>query len=278
MQANREQQMSGGGFPRSVVVHGTGLMGSSLALALKKYLPGIRVYGIDSAEVLDRARRLGAVDPETAPAIVDLTILATPVGTILQSLEELPASSGLILDVGSTKVDICRKAEARKLPFIGGHPMTGSERAGPEAASSDLFTGDLFFLCPVATTPADALPKIRSVLGAIGAKPVVIDPEEHDRLVAQLSHLPQILSTLLADQTAANKDLAGPGWKSVTRLAASPFHVWRDILQTSGSLPDELRSYIARLREVLDALEAGNMQEVEVLFERANRAVSGESQ
>ena len=81
MQANREQQMSGGGFPRSVVVHGTGLMGSSLALALKKYLPGIRVYGIDSAEVLDRARRLGAVDPETAPAIVDLTILATLVGT-----------------------------------------------------------------------------------------------------------------------------------------------------------------------------------------------------
>jgi prephenate dehydrogenase len=91
--------------------------------------------------------------------------------------------------------------------------------------------------------------------------------------VAQLSHLPQIVSTLLADQTSANKDLAGPGWKSVTRLAASPFHVWRDILQTSGSLPDELRSFIARLREVLDALEAGNMQEVEALFERANRGV-----
>ena len=66
--------------------------------------------------------------------------------------------------------------------------------------------------------------------------PLVIDPRQHDSLVAQLSHLPQILSTLLADQTSANKDLAGPGWKSVTRLAASPFHVWRDILQTSGSL------------------------------------------
>ena len=156
--------------------------------------------------------------------------------------------------------------------------MTGSERAGPEAASADLFTGDLFFLCPISTTPADALEKIKTLLAAVGAKPIVIDPEQHDRLVAQVSHLPQILSTLLADQTSGNKNLAGPGWKSVTRLAASPFHVWRDILQTSGALPEELRSFMARLREVLDALEAGKMHEVETLFERANRAVSGESQ
>jgi prephenate dehydrogenase len=252
-------------------------MGSSLALALKKHLPGIRVYGIDSADVLDRAQRLGAVEPGPAPAMTDLTILATPVGTILHSLDDLPASSGLIMDVGSTKASICRKAEARRLPFLGGHPMTGSERAGPEAASFDLFSGDLFFLCPV-STPADALPKMRVVLEAIGAKPVVIDPEQHDRLVAQLSHLPQILSTILADQTSGNRDLAGPGWKSVTRLAASPFHVWRDILQTSGSLPDELRSYIARLGEVLDAMETGNLKEIEALFDRANRAVSGERQ
>ena len=104
------------------------------------------------------------------------------------------------------------------------------------------------------------------------------DPEQHDRLVAQISHLPQILSTLLAEQTSGLKDFAGPGWKSVTRLAASPFHVWRDILQTSGSLPDELSSFITRLRELLDALEAGNTKEIEALFERANRAVSGEGQ
>ena len=155
--------------------------------------------------------------------------------------------------------------------------MTGSERAGPEAASCDLFTGDLFFLCPIRTTPADALPKVKSVLERIGAKPLVIDPDQHDRLVAQISHLPQILSTVLADQASGHRDLAGPGWKSVTRLAASPFHVWRDILQTSGSLPDELRSFIARLHEVLDALETGNMEEIEKLFERANSAVSGES-
>ena len=129
--------MSKGGFPRSVVVYGTGLMGSSLALALRKYLPGIRVYGVDSADVLDRAQGLGAVEAGPAPDRVDLIILATPVGTILKWLDEVPSNAELILDVGSTKVAICRKAEARKLPFLGGHPMTGSERAGPEAASAE---------------------------------------------------------------------------------------------------------------------------------------------
>jgi prephenate dehydrogenase len=268
--------MSGGSFPRSTVVYGTGLIGSSLALALRKHAPGIRVFGVDSTEVLDRARRLGAVESGPAPATADLIILATPVGSILKWLDELPSSAGLILDVGSTKVAICRKAEARKIPFLGGHPMTGSERAGPEAASADLFQGETFFLCPVATTPADALSQMKSVLQAIGAHPLVIDPERHDRLVAQLSHLPQIVSTLLAEQASGNTDLAGPGWKSVTRLAASPFHIWRDILETSGSLPEELRSFAERLRSVLDALESGNMQEIEKIFERANRAVSGE--
>ena len=107
--------------------------------------------------------------------------------------------------------------------------------------------------------------------------PTLWMPRVMTRLVAQLSHLPQILSTLLAGQTSEDTELAGPGWKSVTRLAASPFHVWRDILETSGSLPDELRSFASHMRAVLDALEAGDMQELEKIFERGNRAVSGES-
>ena len=268
--------MSDGGFPRSVVVYGTGLIGSSLALALRENLPGIRVYGVDAEDILDRARRIGAVDSEPAPKKSDLIILATPVGTILQWLDELPASAELIMDVGSTKVAICKKAEARKLPFLGGHPMTGSERAGPEAAFGGLFKDETFFLCPIATTPVDAVPKVKQVLEAMGARPLLIDAARHDKVVAQVSHLPQILSTLLADLTAENSDLAGPGWKSVTRLAASPFHVWRDILETSGPLPEELRSFTARLRAVLDALDGRDMQEIERIFERANRAVSGE--
>jgi prephenate dehydrogenase len=264
-------------FPGSVVVYGTGLMGCSLALALKKQIPGVRIHGVDSPEILDRARRLGAVEAGDTE-VPDLTVLAAPVGAILKLLGELPlAQQQLILDIGSTKAAICRKAEGLKLPFVGGHPMTGSERSGPEAASADLFKGARFFLCPVSTTPMEAISQLTPVLQAIGAQPTVIDPELHDGLVAQLSHLPQLISTILADQTSGHRELAGPGWKSVTRLAASPFHVWRDILQTSGSLPQELQSFIARLRSVLDALEAGDMREIEAIFERANRSVAGET-
>ena len=265
---------AGSDFPRSVVIYGTGLMGCSFALALRKKFPRIRVFGVDSPEILARARRIGAVESaEAQPS--DLTVLATPVGTILSLLGKLPKKQGLILDLGSTKVAVCSKAQSLGLPFIGGHPMTGSERSGPEAASADLFKGSPFFLCRISTTPADAIAKMTPVLEGMGAHPIVIDPRQHDRLVAQLSHLPQILSTLLADQTSANKDLAGPGWKSVVRLAASPFHVWRDILETSGSLAEELETYITRLRSVLDALEAGDMKRLEAIFERANRAVTG---
>jgi prephenate dehydrogenase len=212
---------------------------------------------------------------EAIPFMADLAILATPVGSVLQLLDKIPQSADLILDVGSTKVDICRKAEERKLPFLGGHPLTGSERSGPDAASARLFAGEPFFLCPISSTPPDAVSKLSPVLQAIGARPIVMSADEHDSLVAQISHLPQILSTLLADQTQLHKSLAGPGWRSVTRLAASPFHIWRDILQTSGYLPEELRSFISRLHIVLDALEAGNIQELEGFFERANSAVSG---
>jgi prephenate dehydrogenase len=115
------------------------------------------------------------------------------------------------------------------------------------------------------------------MLEGIGAKPRVLDPETHDRVVAQISHLPQILSTALADYTSTRRTSAGPGWRSMTRLGASPFHVWKDILQTSGSLPLELQSFIEHLRSVLNALEAGNMREIEALFERANGSVSGEN-
>ena len=212
--------MSFDDFPRSVLMYGTGLMGCSFALALRRQFQGIRIYGVDSPEILEQARRMGAVDPGTT-ANADLIVVAAPVGEILKVLDTFhPGESGLILDVGSTKVAICRKAEDRGLPFVGGHPMAGSERAGPDSASADLFKGEPFFLCPVATTPAEALPKLTLLLRTIGAQPKVVDADVHDSLVAQISHLPQILSTLLADQTGAQKEFAGPGWRSMTRLGA----------------------------------------------------------
>ena len=274
-------------FPRTVTIYGTGLIGCSFALALKQTIPGVRLYGIDSAEILGRARAIGAIDEiteigevgETGPPgsghakASDLVVLSAPVGEILKLTEELRPGSSVILDVGSTKVEICKRAEARQLPFVGGHPMTGSERSGPEAASAELFKGARFFLCPISSTPTGAVAQLESLIRSIGAVPHVISPENHDRLAAEISHLPQILSTVLADHTGNHREFAGPGLKSVTRLAASPFHVWRDILLTSGSLPAELKSYIQRLNDMLEALERKDMQRLESVFERANKSV-----
>ena len=249
----------------NVTIFGTGLIGGSLALALKRANPGIVIAGIDKPEVQERAQRLQIIDT-VGPQPSDLVILATPVGDILKLIDQFTAKQTLVTDVGSTKVAICHKAERLRVPFVGGHPMAGLEQSGPEAASADLFKDAPYFLCRVDSTPDGALERMLGIVKMIGATPHLISPEEHDRLVAQISHLPQIISTLLADHTGENKDLAGPGLRSMTRLAGSPVHVWRDIFKTSGFLPHELQGFIQKLQTVLDSLEAGNFDEVERLF------------
>ena len=152
------------------------------------------------------------------------------------------------------------------VPFIGGHPMAGLEHSGPESASADLFKNAPYFICPDKGSPGGSIERMQEIVRSVGAVPHIISPEDHDQLVAEISHLPQIISSLLAAQTAEHKGLAGPGLKSMTRLAASPFHVWRDIFKTSGFLPQELQSFIERLQRILDSIEAGNFDEVERLF------------
>ena len=254
-------------FPQRVTIFGVGLIGGSLGLALKRSYPQIRITGVDKPTVLERARQLKILDVADAPP-PDLVILATPVGEILKLLDQFKSNRTLVIDVGSTKVTICRMAEHLAVPFVGGHPMAGQEHSGPEAASVDLFRDAPFFLCPVKSTPDGALQQLERIAKSIGAIPYVISPEDHDRLVAQISHLPQILSTLLAEQTAAHKELAGPGLRSMTRLAGSPIHIWRDIFKTSGFLPHELQAFIERLQRILDSMEGGRFDELESLFKR----------
>jgi prephenate dehydrogenase len=251
----------------TVTIYGTGLIGGSLALALKRAFPAIRVCGVDKPEVLERARRLGIIDAAGEEA-GDLVVLATPVGEILRLLDRFHAPGALVTDVGSTKFVICRTAERLRIPFLGGHPMAGLEQSGPEAASADLLRNAPYFLCRIPSTPDGAFETMRDLAHAVGAIPHEISAEDHDRLVAQISHLPQILSTVLADHTASNKDFTGPGLRSMTRLAASPFHIWRDIFKTSGFLRGEMQSFIERLQRVLDAVEAGDYDEIETLFKR----------
>src|SRR5262249_42501274 len=175
-----------------VTIYGTGLIGGSLALALKRAFPQVRISGVDRAEVMERATRLKIIDVAGAqPA--DLVIVATPVGDILKVLDQFKSKETLVTDVGSTKAAICNKAERLGIPFVGGHPMAGLEHSGPEAARADLFRGAPYFLCVVKSTPAGALELMNDFAKAIGAKPHEISPEDHDRLVARISHLPQIL-------------------------------------------------------------------------------------
>jgi prephenate dehydrogenase len=215
--------------------------------------------------VLERARRLNIIDG-IEPRPSDLIVLAAPVGSILKLLDQFATETTLVTDVGSTKAAICSKAERIGVPFVGGHPMAGLEHSGPDAASADLFKNAPYLLCNTKSTPEGGIERMCELAEAVGAIPQVISPENHDRLVAQISHLPQIISTALADQTDAHSALAGPGLRSMTRLASSPFHVWRDIFKTSGFLPHELQTFIERLQRILDSLEAGKFDELETLF------------
>jgi len=250
-----------------VTVYGTGLIGGSFALALKRAFPDIYIAGVDSPKVLARAIELKMIDA-AGPQPSDLIVLATPIGEILRLLDQLRTETTLITDVGSTKVAICEKAAERGLNFVGGHPMAGLEHSGPDAADPGLFEGAPFFICPVPSTAPGAVEQLKALIRAVGAIPHEISPDGHDRVVAQISHLPQIISSALADQTARHTDLAGPGLRSMTRMASSPFHVWRDIFDTSGYLPDELRAFIQRLKTVLDSLESGDSDGLEKLFKR----------
>jgi prephenate dehydrogenase len=255
-----------------VTVYGTGLIGGSFALALKRAFLEIQIAGVDRPEVLKRALELKIIDvagPAAGPDAADLIVLATPIGEILRLLDQLPTdAAALITDVGSTKAAICEKAAQRGLNFVGGHPMAGLELSGPDSASPSLFEGAPFFLCSIPSTSPNALEEIKTLITTIGAIPHVISAEEHDRLVAQISHLPQIISSALADYTAPHSELAGPGLRSMTRMASSPFHIWRDIFGTSGYLPHELREFILRLQTALDSLEAGDSDSLEKLFRR----------
>jgi prephenate dehydrogenase len=111
---------------------------------------------------------------------------------------------------------------------------------------------------------------MEEIVRAIGAIPEVLTPVRHDQLVAQVSHLPQLLSTLLADHTAGNREFSGPGLKSMTRLAGSPFHVWEDIFKTSGFLPHELQAFIEKLTMALNEIEKGDLKSLKSAFDRTD--------
>ena len=247
---------------RSVAVLGLGLIGGSLARDLARR--GVRVLGYDAnPETVDAALGEGAIHAAVTAALHELTeadvvVLAVPVDAapaLLARARPHVGAARLITDVGSTKRTIAARAEALGLGerFVGAHPMAGDHRSGWRASRRGLFAGARVYLCPLASAGAEARAVAHALWSAVGATPVSIDPAIHDQRVAVASHLPQLLSTVLARVLAGagvgRSDL-GPAGHDLTRLAGSSPEVWTAIVV------DNADAIAAALRATLDELRA----------------------
>ena len=247
---------------------GVGLIGGSFALALRRAGFDGRIIGVSSPRTVEEALAHGIIDEarplDQAPPESDLVYLSQPITRILEQLETIGEHlhpGALVTDAGSTKVQIVETARRhiRNATFLGGHPMAGKETRGAAAADADLFTGRPYALTPLGGLLPDTEP-VAAFLGwirKIGARPVTLAPEQHDRLVALSSHLPQLASTALAATIAAAPasaevaSVAGPGLLDSTRLALSPFEIWSDIVATNREAIDEaLAAYIRQLEQI----------------------------
>jgi prephenate dehydrogenase len=260
---------------RRVAVLGTGLIGGSFGLAARASLPGVRIAGWDKPQVLSRARARGAIDEGYAElpkalAGADLVYVALPVGLTIARLPEIAkhAESGaLVTDAASTKRAVCAAAAnsfTKKAFFLGGHPMAGKEDSGIDAADAALFRGAPYALIgsPGHDASDSRVATFLDLLKALGARPVWMDAEAHDRAAAIVSHLPQLVAVALAgvvheaidqpgDQAGLPLALAGRGLRDALRLAGSPYGVWRDIILTNA---DHLEAGLDRLAQAIDDL------------------------
>jgi prephenate dehydrogenase len=267
-----------------VVIVGTGLIGASFGLALRKAGFAGTITGVSSPRAAADALAVGAIDhaaplAEAVPQ-ADLVFLSQTIGRILDTirhLDPLLRPGALVTDAGSTKceiVDLSRQCITRA-QFLGGHPMAGKETRGAAAADADLFRNRTWMLTPddssELVTPAAA--EFRHWLTGIGARILILDADEHDRVVSFTSHLAQLASTALA-ATVADKlgaspreQAAGPGLEDMTRLALGSYEIWRDILATNSDHIDRaLSSYIQKLEHLRENLRTRQLQEE---FERA---------
>jgi prephenate dehydrogenase len=257
---------------RSVGIVGVGLIGGSFGLALRAAGFTGRIVGVSSPGTVDDAIGCGAIDSgatlEEAASACDLIYIAQPISIIkdtLIQLGKLASENCLVTDVGSTKSEITEIA-SRLLPrlrFLGGHPMAGKESRGVQSASAELFRGRPYILTPTdsAQLSTPMVSVFISWLERFGARTITISAEEHDRAVAFISHLPQMLSTGLASCLAEHVShtdlgLAGPGLIDMSRLALSSYDIWRDILDTNTeNVEHALQVYIDKLTELRDNLQ-----------------------
>lgn len=256
--------MSEPGFlPRSrIAIFGLGLMGGSLALALRGHCQSLLACDPDPGTI-DLARELSIVDRISAnPAEIlpgtDVVILAAPVRGILALIEELPAlysGAAIVLDLGSTKREIVKALERLPHRFdpLGGHPMCGKETSGLASADPGIFKGATFVFTRLARTSDRAGAFAEELAYAIGSQPLWLDAQRHDRWAAATSHLPYLASTALSLSTPLEvAPLVGSGYRSTTRVAATPARTMLDVLATNR---DNILEILAHFRKQLEFLE-----------------------
>lgn len=278
-----------------VTILGTGLIGGSFALALRKYTTEIVIRGWDRAKEAEQAKRSGAVDEafcgglENALRNADLVYIALPIGVTLDVLPEvarLAPAHALVTDACSTKQRIVAAATelfpgAPGPRFLGGHPMAGRELSGVAHADAELFRGHPYVLVDEArderseTRRDPRVGAFAKILEKIGARPVWLGAQQHDFAVGLASHLPQLAVVTLAaflydrlDENGLPITLAGSGLRDTLRLAGSPYHTWRDIVLTNREVLSAALDLLARRIE--DLRERLATRELEADFEAAN--------
>ncbi|CAN5855549.1 prephenate dehydrogenase [soil metagenome] len=253
---------------RRAAVVGTGLIGGSIGLALRRQ--GWHVTGRDHDHSrVERALALGALDAVGEDPTAEITFIATPVQAVaVEARAALAASPGLVTDVGSVKGSIVAAVDDAR--FVGGHPMAGSEQVGVDGADDALFAGSVWVLTPVASTEPEAYATVRSVVSMLGADVVALAPDQHDALVAVVSHVHHLAAAALmglarerANEQRALLRLAAGGFRDMTRIAAGHPGIWPDICdENRTAIVGGLDQLIAALGALRDAVEEGDRSQL----------------
>jgi prephenate dehydrogenase len=274
---------------RHVTLLGTGLIGGSIGLGLRRALPELDITGYDrdpaaSARALERgALSRVADDPAQAVTAAEVIVLAMPLGEfqpVLDAVSPHVGPAATVTDVASAKEAVVSAAEASLGErFVGGHPMAGSEHHGIEAADPDLFLDASWILTPTPATSSAAYSTAAQLAGFLGARVVAVDPVEHDALVARLSHVPQLIASALVDMAAGAGDreallgLAGGGFRDVTRIAASDPTLWVSILRTNrDAVLASLDRLGSSMSQTAALIESGRWDDLEEWLGRARSA------
>lgn len=276
---------------KKITIIGVGLIGGSLGLALKEKNPNFKIVGIDKQEIIEKAIARGAIDEgtinlEEGIKEADIIIIATPVKTILNILTQINPflkKGCLVTDTGSTKQQIVQKANkilSKNVFFIGGHPMAGSEKYGIESADPYLFHNKTYILTPTHKNNLTTLKKISLLIKMIGAKKLILDPLEHDRIVSAVSHLPQIIAVSLInaiDELALRGNnnsyfkAVGEGFKDMTRIASSPYKIWEDICDTNQENILEMIQEFKKYLEVMEDKLKNDPNSLKEEFQKASK-------